>query len=437
MLARRPWVGDTGEAIVQGIADWAAASDADAIDRRLFELVEENRQIHDVNSINLNPATNVMNPRAERLLSSGLGSRPSLGHAGAKYEMGLEAIERIEALAAAVAAEVFGARYVEFRLASGAMANLYAFMATCQPGDAIIVPPDTIGGHVTHHRAGAAGLYGLDIHVAPVDADGFTVDVAGLAALAERVRPRLITIGGSLNLFAHPLREIRAIADSIGAYVLFDAAHLCGMIAGGQWQQPLAEGAHLMGCSTYKSLGGPPAGLLMTNDAELAERIDRIAYPGLTANFDVAKTASLALALLDWKTFGADYARTMKETAAALAAALERRGLPLFETPRGITDSHQFALRAGPLGGGQTAAARLRQANILSSGIGLPIDPVPGDLPGLRFGTPEIVRLGMTVADMPELAALVADALTGDAANVAPRTTAFRREFHGLHFIRQ
>lgn len=436
-LARRAWVGEAGENIVQDMAARIAASDADAIDRQLIGLVEENRQIHDVTSINLNPATNVMNPRAEALLASGLGSRPSLGHAGAKYEMGLEAIERIEALCAAVAAEVFGAKFVEFRLASGAMANLYAFMATCKPGDAIIVPPDTIGGHVTHHRAGAAGLYGLDIHVAPVDADGFTVDVAGVAELAERVRPRLITIGGSLNLFAHPVREIREIADRVGAYVLFDAAHLCGMIAGGQWQQPLADGAHLMGCSTYKSLGGPPAGLLMTNDADLAERIDRIAYPGLTANFDVAKTASLALALLDWKVFGADYARTMKDSAAALARALKANGLAAFETAHGITQSHQFALRAADFGGGQTAAARLRQANILSSGIGLPIDPVPGDLPGLRFGTPEIVRLGMAAGDMAELAALVTEALTGDAAAVGPRTTAFRREYHGLHFIRQ
>lgn len=437
VLARRPWVSEAGEAIVQRVADRVAVSDVAAIDQRLIELVEENRQIHDVNSINLNPATNVMNPRAEALLASGLGSRPSLGHAGGKYEMGLEAIEQIEALCAAVAAEVFGARYVEFRLASGAMANLYAFMATCKPGDSIIVPPDTIGGHVTHHGAGAAGLYGLDIHLAPIDADGFTVDIAGLATLAERVKPKLITIGGSLNLFAHPVREIREIADRVGAYVLFDAAHLCGMIAGGAWQQPLAEGAHLMGCSTYKSLGGPPAGLLMTNDAELAERIDRIAYPGLTANFDVAKTASLALALLDWKAFGTDYARTMKETASALAAALKAHGLALYETANGVTQSHQFALRAAPLGGGQTAAARLRQANILSSGIGLPIDPVSGDLPGLRFGTPEIVRLGMTASDMPELATLVVEALTGHAASVAPRTTAFRREFHGLHFIRR
>ena len=437
MLARRAWVGDASEDLVQKVAATVADGNADAIDQRLAELVEENRQIHDVGSVNLNPATNIMNPRAEALLASGLGSRPSLGHPGAKYEMGLEAIEQIEALAAEVAAEVFGARYVEFRLASGALANLYAFMATCKPGDAIIAPPDTIGGHVTHHRAGAAGLYGLDVHPAPVDPENFTVDVAALADLARTVRPKLITIGGSLNLWNLPVREIRAIADEVGAYVLFDAAHLCGMIAGRAWHQPLEEGAHLMGCSTYKSLGGPPSGLLMTNDAELAERIDRIAYPGLTANFDVAKTASLALALLDWKEYGAGYAKEMAATASALAAGLEERGIPVFRTSRGITGSHQFAVRAAAFGGGQAAAKRLRQANILTSGIGLPIESVEGDLNGLRLGTPEIVRWGMTAADMPELAGLVADALTtNDPASLASRVTEFRKKFQTLHFIR-
>lgn len=437
MLARRSWVGDESENLVQSVAFAVSGSSADAVDQRLFELVEENRQIHDVGAINLNPATNVMNPRAEALLASGLGSRPSLGYPGAKYEMGLEAIEQIEALAAEVAAEVFGARFVEFRLASGAMANLYAFMATCKPGDSIIAPPDTIGGHVTHHRAGAAGLYGLEVHTAPVDSDNFTVDVAALAELAQRVRPKLITIGGSLNLWHHPVREIRAIADAVGAYVLFDAAHLCGMIAGKAWQQPLEEGAHLMGCSTYKSLGGPPSGLLMTNDAQLAERIDRIAYPGLTANFDVAKTASLALALLDWKKYGVDYSQEMAATALALAQQLEDRGIPLFRTSRGITGSHQFAVRAESYGGGHTAAKRLRTANILTSGIGLPIDAVEGDFNGLRMGTPEIVRWGMTVDDMPELAALVAEALTSDdASTVAGRAATFRKKFQSLHFVR-
>ena len=134
----------------------------------IFEQIESNRKIHEHEAINLNPATNVMNPLAEEVLAAGLGSRPSLGYPGEKYEMGLEAIEKIEVMAAQLACEVFNARYAEIRVASGAMANLYAFMATCQPGDSIIVPPASIGGHVTHNTDGAAGLYGLDIHPAPV-----------------------------------------------------------------------------------------------------------------------------------------------------------------------------------------------------------------------------------------------------------------------------
>lgn len=437
MLARRSWVGSESDDLVQSIATAISGKSSDVVDEEINRLIEENRRIHEVECVNLNPATNVMNPRAERVLASGLGSRPSLGYPGAKYEMGLEAIERIEAITAQLAAEVFGASHVEFRLASGALANLYAFMATCQPGDSIIAPPDTIGGHVTHHRPGAAGFYGLDIHPAPIDADGYTVDVGALAELARRVRPKLITIGGSLNLWRHPLREIRAIADEVGAYVLFDAAHLCGVIAGHEWQQPLREGAHLMSCSTYKSLGGPPSGLLMTDDAELAEKIERIAYPGLTANFDVAKTASLAIALLDWKEHGRAYAQEMRATASRLAQELSDRGVPVFGDARGFTQSHQIAVRAASYGGGHQAAKHLRGANILASGIGLPIDPVEDDFNGLRFGTPEIVRWGMTAVDMPELADLVAGALAAeDPASLGDRVTAFRSRFRTLHFVR-
>lgn len=437
MLARRTWVGEQSEALVHSVASKVAKSSPDQIDRLLSSLVEKNRHIHEIGCINLNPATNTMNPRAEALLASGLGTRPSLGYPGDKYEMGLEAIEQIEVLAAELAAEVFGARFAEIRLASGAMANLYAFMATCQPGDSIIVPPGQIGGHVTHHESGAAGLYGLTIFEAPIDRDNYTIDVAALSTLARKVKPKLITIGGSLNLWHHPVADIRAVADEVGAYVLFDAAHLCGMIAGGQWRQPLEEGAHLLGCSTYKSLGGPPSGLLMTNDALLAERIEQIAYPGLTANFDVAKTASLALTLLDWKTYGPEYAREMCDAALALAEALADRDVPVFGEQRGFTESHQLAIRAATYGGGQAAAKRLRQANILTSGIGLPVEPVEGDVNGLRLGTPEIVRWGMTARDMPELADLIVEGLSGERPEeAAERVTALRKRFDKLHFVR-
>ena len=290
-LTRRDWVPSPCEDRVQSIAAAAAAADADALEVELARLFEANRAIHEHDCINLNPAGNAMNPRAEALLAAGPGSRPSLGSPGDKYEMGLEAVERIEVIAAELAAETFGAKYAEIRVAAGSMANLYAFMAACAPGDSIIAPPASIGGHVTHHAAGAAGLFGLRIHAAPVDAAHYTVDVDALRGEARRLRPKLITNGGSLNLFPHPVRELRAVADEVGATLLFDGAHLAGLIAGHAWPNPLAEGAHLLTMSTYKSLGGPPWGLVLTNDADIAARLDAIAFPGLTANFDAAEAA--------------------------------------------------------------------------------------------------------------------------------------------------
>ena len=311
-------------------------------------------------------------------------------------------------------------------------------MATCKPGDAIIAPPASIGGHVTHHEAGCAGLYGLEIHAAPVAEDGYTVDSDALADLARRVRPKLITIGGSLNLFPHPVAAIRAIADEVGATVMFDAAHQCGIIAGGAWPDPLAEGAHFMTMSTYKSLGGPAGGLIVTNDAGIAERLDRIAFPGMTANFDAAKSAALALTMLDWQEFGSAYAAAMVSLAQALATELAAAGVPVFETAGGYTQSHQFAVQAVPYGGGQTASKKLRRAGFLACGIGLPLDPVEGDLNGLRIGTPELVRWGITDEHAPKLARLIARALaSNDPKNLAEEVSAFRQEFQDLHYIRR
>ncbi|MFT4151476.1 MAG: aminotransferase class I/II-fold pyridoxal phosphate-dependent enzyme [Paracoccaceae bacterium] len=434
-LAPRPWVPAECEALIARIAAETAAP-SDRVADRIEALVERNLAIHDRECFNLNPATNVMNPRAEAVLARGLGSRPSLGYPGDKYEMGLEAIEEIEVIAAELAAEVFGATHAEIRVGSGALANLYGFMALTKPGDAIIAPPAAVGGHVTHHAAGCAGLYGLVTHPAPVDADGYTVDLDALRDLARRVRPKLITIGGSLNLFPHPVREIRAIADEVGAHVLFDAAHQCGIIAGGLWANPLDEGAHLMTMSTYKSLGGPAGGLIVTRDAGIAQKLDRIAFPGMTANFDAAKSAALALTLLDWRDFGADYARAMAATSQAFAQALAGHGLTVFGAERGFTASHQFAVQAAAFGGGQAASKTLRKAGFLACGIGLPVAEVAGDLNGLRIGTPELVRRGMTVADIPALAALVVEALKGnDPAALAQRTADLRKDFAGLHYV--
>ena len=437
-LSSRSWVPPGCETLVQSIAARVAGENPADVAHRIEALIEQNRQIHDQQCFNLNPATNVMNPVAEAALSSGLGSRPSLGYPGDKYEMGLEAIEEIEVIAAELAAQVFHAKYAEIRVASGAMANLYGFMALTRPGDAIIAPPASIGGHVTHHGDGCAGLYGLETHAAPVDRDGYSLDLEGLRVLARRVKPKLISVGGSLNLFAHPVREVRAIADEVGAKVLFDAAHQCGIIAGGIWANPLDEGAHMMTMSTYKSLGGPAGGLIVTNQADIAEALDAIAFPGMTANFDAAKSASLAIGLLDWVEYGPAYAQAMVDLAQALATELAGLGLPVFAAQRGATTSHQFAIEAAQFGGGQTASKTLRKAGFLACGIGLPIAAVAGDMNGLRIGTPELVRRGVTPADAPKLAALIAEGLmSNDPTGVAKRTAALRAGFQGVHFVRR
>ena len=437
MLQARPWLAEISRDLAQRVAAATAAASVDALDAELQRLVRDNRRTHDEQGLNLNPASNVMNPRAEALMSAGLGPRASLGHPGDKYETGLQAIERIELIAAELAAEVFDAQYVELRVGSGALANLYVFMATCRPGDTLIAPPASIGGHVTHHAAGAAGLYGLRTLDAPVQADGYSVDVNALRALAHEHKPKLITLGGSLNLFAHPVAAARAVADEVGAVLMFDAAHLSGMIAGRAWPNPLNEGAHVMTMSTYKSLGGPPGGLIVGNDARLFERIDAIAYPGLTANFDAGKTAALALGLLDWKEHGRDCARAMVATAQALARALaDEHDLPVFARESGATTSHQFALEAARWGGGQAAARKLEAARLLACGIGLPIADVPNDVNGLRIGTPEIVRLGFGPEHMSELAALIAAALDGRADPDAVTALRQRVAVGPLRFVR-
>lgn len=435
-LKHRAWVPVHSEKLVHKIAAQTSAMASADVAARIEALATDNRVIHERDCFNLNPATNVINPRAAALLSSGIGERPSLGYPGDKYEMGLEAIEEIEVICAELAAEVFGAKFAEIRVPSGAIANLYAFMATCKPGDTIIAPPASVGGHVTHHMAGCAGLYGLNVLHAPIDADGYTIDVAGLRDMAHKSNPALITIGCSLNLFPHPVADIRAIADEVGARVLFDAAHQCGIIAGQAWPDPLAEGAHLMTMSTYKSLGGPAGGLIVTNDADMAERLDAIAFPGMTANFDAAKSAALAMTLLDWRDHGAEYAQDMIDVARALAHALADKGIPIFAGEKGGTTSHQFAIEAAGFGGGQMAAKKLRDAGFLTCGIGLPITEVEGDLNGLRIGTPEIVRFGVKVQHVPALTDLIARALVAnDPATLAAETAALRQTFQKLHYV--
>ncbi len=436
----RPGASEAANHFHADLAAQLLAQSLDSLDAQLHESVGTAERLVDHDCINLYAGTNTMNPRAKALLASSIGVRPSLGHPGEKYNKGVHEIEKIEVLALELLKRLFNAPYAEYRVPSGSIANLYAFMATCRPGDTIIAFDDAAAGHPTHHAEGAAGLYGLKVLAMPFDAARMDVDVDGLRRLARDARPKLVIVAGSMCLYPYDVAAVRAIADEVGAWVLYDAAHMGGLIAGGAFQQPLAEGAHLMTGSTYKSFGGPPSGMVLTTEAVLAERLDRIAYPGLTANFDAAKTAALALATMDLLEYGRAYARQMIANAQALAEALAAEGVAVFRPAArdGFTVSQHVALDARPYGGGNRASEHIERANILFTSIGLPLPAVAGDANGIRIGTQEVTRWGLREDALREVARLIARVLVrGEAPErVRADALALRADYQRLHFVR-
>ncbi|MEZ4632811.1 MAG: aminotransferase class I/II-fold pyridoxal phosphate-dependent enzyme [Deinococcales bacterium] len=427
--------------ISQVSASYEAMS-SNALETELYQRLAAHEQAFDHESIVLYAGTNILNPKVRAVLGTSLASRASLGHPGAKYNKGMEEAEKLEVMTNHLLQHIFKADYAESRIPSGSLANLYAYMATCKAGDDIMVFHEGFAGHVSHHQAGAAGLYGLKSHIIPCDREQMDIDVDPFVKKAREIRPKLFVVAGSMCLYPYNLGIVREMADEMGAYVLYDAAHMGGLIAGGHFQDPLREGAHLMGGSTYKSLGGPPAGILLTNDSQLAEKLDRIAFPGMTANFDMARHVALSLALLDILDYGPSYAAQMIANAKALAEALAAEGVKVFSCAKGYTSSQHLAIEAHAYGGGDKTSAHLAKANIIASGIGLPLAPMPKETQdsynGIRLGTQEITRWGMKEQDMTVIAQLMGRILVkGETPEkLKPEVIAFRQSFQNLSFMR-
>ena len=354
----------------------------------------------DEDCLQLYAGTNVPSPLVASLYEAALASQPSMGYPGAKYQAGLEPIDVVEVTASAAIARVMRARFAEVRPTSATLANLAVYTALTEPGDTIAVLPDWAGGHLSHHEIGVPGIRGLRVAPLPYDTEALDVDLDALDGFLGREAPRLVVVGASLMLFAHRLREISAIVRAHGIPLLYDASHVAGLIAERRFQDPLREGADLMTFSTYKSFGGPPGGAIVTDDEALAKRVSDAVYPSLVANYDVSRLLPLAAAALEREASGGEYADQCIANARALAAALAAEG---FDVLGAGTDSHHVALRVGD---GTAAALRLAEGNILTSEIGVPVDPAGG----IRIGTQAITRQGFVEDDMAAIAAAIAGA---------------------------
>ena len=351
------------------------------------------------------------------------GVRPSLGHPGEKLQPGMEDLEVLEVLTTRVVAAAIRARYADARVPSATIANLAAYAALAPVGATTAALPRWAGGHDNHHAEGGAGIRGHRIVELPYDAVAFDVDVAALPGFLERERPALVALGGSLMLFPHRLGEIVPLAHAAGARVLYDASHMAGLIAGGRFQDPLADGVDVVTFSTYKSFGGPPGGVIATDDPDLAARVSAAVYPGLTANYDAGRFRALGLAAAELLSGGAAYAGACIDAARALAAALAAEGLDVAGAERGFTESHHVAIVMPD----ESAVRALSSAGIYLSAARIP--GAGGPVAALRLGTQELVRRGFGADEMPAVAALIARVLAaGEAPEaVRPDVVALRR----------
>lgn len=430
-LSSIPWAVQSARRRVAEVEAEFSGLPSGAVEQSVRGILDAHAEKVDETGIVLYAGTNVMTPAARRYLGSTLETRPSMGYPGDKYQPFVDHIEELEVLVTDLARRAFRADFAEIRIQSGTLANLAVYSTFAESGDTIAVLPEAAGGHISHHECGAPGIRGLKVVDLPYDAEALNVDLDRLPEFLSRHKPKIVVVGASLLLFAHPLARIRDMADEAGAILVYDAAHVDGIISGGHFQQPLAEGAHIVTSSTYKSLGGPSGGMILTNDASLAEKVSATVYPAMTANYNAGRLASLAITLAESLEFGEEYARACIANARRLAGSLEDEGFVVAGARRGFTDSHHVGVDAREFGGGSVAARMLAEAGIYLSGIGVPWQNEGEGYRGIRIGTQEITRRGMSPEDMGSIAGWMGDILfrRRDPTQVAAMVGEFRRRF--------
>lgn len=431
-----PWASRSAQQRLAELEEKFCGLAPGVVGRSVRRILADHTQKVDEDGIVLYAGTNMISPLARQFLGSALGTRPSMGYPGDKYQTFTEHLEELEVLVTDLARRAFRAEFAEVRLQSGTLANLAIYSTFAEPGDTIAVLPEAAGGHISHHGYGAPGIRGVRVVDLPYDPSIMNVDLAKLPEFLYRHKPRLMVVGASLLLFPHPLERIREIADDTGGVVVYDAAHVDGLISGGLFQQPLAEGADLISSSTYKSLGGPSGGMILTNDPVLAEKVAATVYPAMTANYDAGRLASLAVTLAESLQFGGQYARACIDNARSLARALDGEGFAVAGKEQGFTNSHHVGVDAHIFGGGDAAARVLAEAGIYLSGIGLPWQGEEEVYRGLRIGTQEITRRGMRPEHMGKIAGWMGDVLLRRQSPglVGDRIREFRREFTSYEY---
>ena len=408
--------------------------------RAVVSAVKRNEAWRGEQCLNLLAPEAPTSPTVRALLAAEIGTRAAEGHIGPvnRWFAGTRYIDEVEALCVELLKQAFRARYADHRLVASMIGNLAVYTALTDPGDVIMSLPQPVGGHSSNRPDGPAGVRGLRIVDVPFDPVELTVDLDLFAKVAPLVRPRVVALGASMTLFPFPVREMAAIVAEWGGRVYFDGAHQLGLVAGGQFQDPLHEGAAVMTGSAGKTFSGPQSGILVWDDPALTEPLTTAVFPVLAATHQVNRVAALAVSAAEMIAFGETYMARIVRNAQTLGAALDARGIPMLAAHKGYTRTHQVIADVRRFGGGLEVAQRLARANIITNKNLIPSDrPEDWDRPGgLRIGTTEITRLGMRESQMETIADLIARVLVAgeEPERMAPDVVAFREPYQTVYY---
>jgi glycine hydroxymethyltransferase len=421
---------------------------------KLIDATRKHESYRDVECINLIASEGLKSPAVKQMQSFSTdlegryaeGENDIEGHVKKRYYQGQKFMSQIEDYATDLMKKLFKCSWADVRLVSGTHANLATFkgLSLAAKNHKMVVTPLSCGAHISHDYTGLAGnILGLENVNHAYNIDEFNIDPDKSADIIRAAKPGIITFGGSLFLFPHPIRELRAVADEVGAYVAYDGSHVLGLIAGGVFQDPFKEGADFITSSTHKTFPGPQGGVVMGNPSNprlerAVKKIQYAVFPLSASNTHLGRLPALGIAALEMKIFGADLARQTVKNAQTAGQYLCENGIKVLCASKGFTKSHQIAVDVQEFGGGKKVAQDLEDANIIVNKNLLPYDDQSNrDNPsGLRIGFQDVTRRGFRENDVKYLCDLMLSVIKGKRkpSEVKEDVITFKKEFNRVKY---
>lgn len=345
--------------------------------------------------------------------------------------------DEMESIGIEVARKLFGFPHVDLRPISGTSANMAVYSAFTKPGDIIMSTRISDGAHISMAGKTPTKLFGLKHVSLPFDANKMNIDLVKAKKIIKDLKPKLIVLGGSVILFPQPVKEIAKVAHSVGAIVVYDASHVAGLIAGGEFQDPFGDDVDIVTLTPCKTIPGPQGGIILSNE-EYASKLKTAVFPVLTSGHHLHETVGVVVALIELLEYGESYAKQVIKNAKVLAQTISAKGLDVIAKRYGYTNSHMFVIDCTAIGGGSQAEDRLLKSNIIVNRNLLPKDNGNFKNPsGIRLGSPELTHYGMGEKEMVIIGELVAEVLLNknvDNAQIKRTIMSLRKKFSKISY---